>query len=403
MPPIDSLRRVNALDVRLSSVKMRTSPWGCVDGSLSSACLSNQGVGNWLSVQVPARQGDSRVSVAFVGVIVHCPWQGMGLAPFEIWISRRAFGATGTQNGAVACSELPIEAEPKNAEPLFISCAGHAPLLAPDSPAGEAESLYVTLLQLGAARGVYVSELLVYERVSPAAHPPGSLGVPILAAPTASPAAAKAARASMVTELNHRFINGGPSRSARSAGVLVHMLDEFEQDAKPWHLSRQCEPFKVDHLACSLIYKANPTLFPGGRTLGLVLSADADILCVYAEDRGSGGSVNGGCPYDWWKSDGSALEEVLRSQRYLKYNEVIVNGISYETHLPAIVQGIFYTTFSYWKDVLGLHELRRDEELSAARELHRAFILENYGLDALAMGLGPPLLRFDGHRFVEVT
>ena len=101
--------------------------------------------------------------------------------------------------------------------------------------------------------------------------------------------------------INHRFTHGGPRASVAEAGVLVHMFDGFEEDDDPWLFGNQCDPFPVDHYACSLIHASEPWLFPGDiSTAGLILSAKTELLCLYTEDAGSGGKVNGGCG-GWWQ------------------------------------------------------------------------------------------------------
>ena len=149
----------------------------------------------------------------------------------------------------------------------------------------------------------YVSEVVLYESVAaspPPLHlPPRSLPQSPL---TVRAVASVGAHAALIADINSRFRRGGPSTSTRdagerhltpppsylhpmtafhplspssrlpllfisptSAGILIHMLDSFEQETAPWLLSNQCDPFPVDHLACSLIYQAEPFLFPGGQ------------------------------------------------------------------------------------------------------------------------------------------
>ena len=63
---------------------------------------------------------------------------------------------------------------------------------------------------------------------------------------------------SVAASVNARFLHGGPARTAREGGVMIHMLDDFEEHATPWLLSQQCQPFPVDHFSCSLIHANEP-------------------------------------------------------------------------------------------------------------------------------------------------
>ena len=63
------------------------------------------------------------------------------------------------------------------------------------------------------------------------------------------------------------------------------------------------------------------------QSIGLVLSSSVPLLCMYTEDRGSGGMVNGGCG-EW--HEGSSLEWTMKRQRHGKFNEAIVGGLYYE-------------------------------------------------------------------------
>ena len=173
------------------------------------------------------------------------------------------------------------------------------------------------------------------------------------------------------------------------------MLDDFEIRDTPWLLTNQCEPFPVDHLASSLIHVAEPFLFPGGGTIGLVFAADTPILCVYPEDAGSGGKANGGCTAGW-----DYLLSTLKWQRHGKFNEVIVGGMWYERNLPRAIEAIVYTTHSYWEEVLG-PGLGKKEEEEKARKVHQDF-LRYYKAEGLT-AQEVPLLRFDGHVFEDVS
>ena len=348
-----------AYDIAMSSVKMRSNKWYCADGSRSSACLSNSGRSNWVSVQLPP----AHHRIFYLAIYVYCPWGGMPLAPFGVWISPLTFGDT-TSSQAFACAPR-IEREPANGAPLYVRCGGIS-----------LHGGYVTVMQLGDSRGLYISEVVVY---GPPAPPP----------PAPPPTlVSSAAPLTSAVDVNARFTNGGPARTVREGGVLVHMLDSFELADMPWRTSSQCTPFPVDHWACSLIHRNEPFLYPGGSTIGLVLAPHAPIMCMFTEDAGSGGKANGGCTHAF---SGEDLLQTMRSQRHGKFNEAIVNGLWYERNLPTAIEAVIYTTTSYWEwvGVMG-----KAEERDKARQVHAAF-LGAYGLS----GREVPLLRFDGHRF----
>lgn len=174
------------------------------------------------------------------------------------------------------------------------------------------------------------------------------------------------------------------------------MLDDYEVSETPWLLSSQCMPFPVDHFSCSLIHAHEPFLFPGGSTIGLVLHADAPMLCMYTEDAGSGGKVNGGCRGTFTGDD---LLRTMQNQRHGKFNEAVVAGLWYEQHLPHAVAAVVYTTTSYWEWVLGAG-LGKPEEAAKAQRVHAA-LCRYYASEGLSGQV--PLLRFDGHSFVDVT
>ena len=124
---------------------------------------------------------------------------------------------------------------------------------------------------------------------------------------------------------------------------------------------------------------------PGG-TCGLILAPWSEILCLYTEDAGSGGKVNGGCGGGQLTPE--FLEDQMKRQRYGKFNEAIVGGLFWERNLPHVIDAIMFTTSSYWEEVLGRP---RAVDEGRARRVHSAFESQ--------YGVRVPLVRFTGHVF----
>lgn len=207
-----------------------------------------------------------------------------------------------------------------------------------------------------------------------------------------------------------RFQHGGPSDDPAQAGVLVHLIDRFEDwnRGRPWALCESgCQNgfTHLDHWACSLVSRAKPDLYPGRDRFGFVLAPTTPILCAYSRDRGSGAMANGGCDGAWSLTE---LAAVLRKAR--GYNELIV-GRDALAQLPGVIEAIVFVECSttlpspqrpaaeLWSFCQG----RRDNgfsgvpQLEEARSLQQAF-LSAHGLRAHQV----PLLRYTGFGFEEV-
>lgn len=347
--PIAALVPLPTLSARLSA------PYGdqngaaaCIDGSRATACVAGAAAGAWLSVQVPPGP-----LVGSVGVYVFQPWEGIQLAPFELWVGDR-FGETRRK-----CAG-PITAEPKIGA-LWLPCT--------QPQQGE----YVTLRLLGASRRLFASELVVFEPPTPSSAPPS----PSTALPPAS-------AQSVVARLNARFRGGGPDAAwsgdprlaLAAAGVLVHMFDGSEDWAgnRPWAMCEAGCRAPLDHMSASIVSAARPLLYSSGGSEGLVLSPTTEILCAFTADVGSGSNVHGGCPDTWEEGQ---LRPTLRSQPTSTWNEVIVGSLFWERHLPSAVEAVL------WHGQEG-----------RARRVHASF-LDYYGLTVEQV----PLVRYTAKGF----
>ena len=315
----------------------------CIDGSRATSCVGATRESNWLSIELqPGTRVDS------VGVYVYNAWSSVVLAPFEIWIGNSP-GDTDPST-ASKCSASLITQEPSNGVALMIPCSG------------DIRGTFVTLKQRGAQRRMFLSELVAFSATATPQKIPRQVG--------------DVARA-----INHRFTNGHPSTKPAEAGVLVHMMDGYEDWAnnRPWDLCNTACEQPADHLACSFITQQHPALYDKGGSEGIVLSPNSRIICAYYADWGTGGQVNGGCPPSW---DIEQLESVLARGRQDAWNEVIISGMHHEQYLPWTVEAIFFKAGSEGR----------------ARQVHASF-LATYGLCALDV----PLLRFTGTKFEDLS
>jgi len=175
--------------------------------------------------------------------------------------------------------------------------------------------------------------------------------------------------------LNARFAQGHASDDPAACGLLVHMIDGYEDASEPWRLCTTCpNTVYVDHLSASLVNRRIPYLYPGAASHGLVFAPDVPILCAFSRDVGSGGKPRGGCDgftsHNTWLTPGASLSEVMQATR--TFNEAIIDRHAYEQRLPHGVEAVLYTG----------HDDRQ------ARKLHDAF-LSHFGLSATKV----PLLR----------
>ena len=131
--------------------------------------------------------------IAYVAIYIYCPWQDVPLAPFEVFLG---IEPGRTDRGAVRCAG-PVAHEPANGMATYIACG--------DLESGDSLGTWITVMQSGPVRGIFVNELCVYAPSPPATRP----------------LALVKPKRDVVAEINTRFRNGQPSRRAAAAGVCV--------------------------------------------------------------------------------------------------------------------------------------------------------------------------------------
>jgi hypothetical protein len=52
---------------------------------------------------------------------IYCPWGGMPLAPFALYVSQATLTTSDALSRAIPCASS-IDTEPSNGEPLYVSC-----------------------------------------------------------------------------------------------------------------------------------------------------------------------------------------------------------------------------------------------------------------------------------------
>lgn len=141
-PPVLAVRA----DASMSSVIswQNYPPRNAIDGNPATLCASDQGVSNWLSVELAS---DTRVGEVAVlnrnDNANYAAWLG----EFEVWVGASA-GDT-TPPSASKCGDASYDAQ-TNAQPYMFSCAG-SPL-----------ARFVTIKQVGPARYLTLAEVEVY-------------------------------------------------------------------------------------------------------------------------------------------------------------------------------------------------------------------------------------------------
>eukprot|EP00327_Prymnesium_parvum_P010636 CAMPEP_0184389672 /NCGR_PEP_ID=MMETSP0007-20130409/12690_1 /TAXON_ID=97485 /ORGANISM="Prymnesium parvum, Strain Texoma1" /LENGTH=260 /DNA_ID=CAMNT_0026739109 /DNA_START=9 /DNA_END=788 /DNA_ORIENTATION=+ len=249
--------------------------------------------------------------------------------------------------------------------------------------------------------------------MSPSAPPPSSPSLPVLP-PSAllsslsplpptqkAPAYPHRPRSyAVVNEINARWQHGTPSNNLSSAGVMLHLFDDYEDKAngRPWRMCRreQCpSQIEIDHLSCSVVNAQRPAIFPGGAAEGIILSADAQFLCAYSKDVGSGAaSYRGGCNgkqtrQGYYKLP-HTLQGAMEEQSAMAYNEVIVGRTWWEQHLPHNVAAVLVLK---WRATPKGPQLHND---SQARMTHSSFLRE-YSLSSEQV----PLLRYTWNPYLS--
>ncbi|KAL1522964.1 hypothetical protein AB1Y20_017928 [Prymnesium parvum] len=185
--------------------------------------------------------------------------------------------------------------------------------------------------------------------------------------------------AEIVAKLNNRFhrpVSGeqavwNDDGSLREQGVLVHIVDGYEQEGKPWLPRADSEV-----LSGSLVFDAQQPdpggtwygvpLFSGGQGVGVVLRPERNrILCGFGGDAG-GRCTRGGKTITWcnsaeltdppgycngypWHPEevGIMLERTVRSAWRGQYNEFIIDAPVWRRNLPHSIEAIFYVDSSH--------------------------------------------------------
>ena len=228
----------------------------CVDGSRMTFCLPEPAAkgegseagdgGPWLSVRVkPGSVIDT------VAIFVYQPWDSdYALSPYEVHAGD-SYGDTAA--GGEACALQEGRVEPGHGGvPAIALCGGVA-------------REYVTVRLTGgdaSNRRMFINEVAVYAAAGPAAA---------AAAAAAADAGAGAATTSkkdtknkpknrapkvgdVAAAINARFEAGRPSDVHAEGGVLVHVFDGYEEEARPWEVCHDvCRHGPVDTFSFSLI------------------------------------------------------------------------------------------------------------------------------------------------------
>lgn len=343
---------IETLDARMTN-EISPSYYGarnCIDGSRITSCVSQDsfdGSKNWLSIRIPEGMRVRSVAI-YAGAVAET--SEFVLAPFEVWV-----GSTfGDMSSAVAVQcdngNGPFVDNPTRDVPLFVGCQ-------------DARGTHVTLAT--PIRGISLDQVLVF---GPAESSRSEL-------PRPGRRYGEVARL-----LNRRFEHARPSNNLAEGGVLVHMLDTYEDLAnhRPWLMCINNCRQPVDHWSASLI-SANRTFIYDGHAddqpaVGFVLSPSTPFFCAYNADSYAAGSPFGQCDENKpnWKLS-EDLKEVIATSNY-KYNDFIVSGLHFEVMLPSTIQAVLF--------------LYAEDE-GVARKVHADF-LAAFQLSAVDI----PLLRY---------
>ena len=328
------LHRLHLTDARLWNGNTLSDFWAdkCIDGSLVSGCVNavySAPPSKWFSARVDEDSTDSkRPVVSHVALYLYRPWGGMQLAPFEVWLGSAPGVANVTVDGgvsvhgdAVLCAG-PIVDEPSHqGTPLMVECCAAAV-----SAQRTRDLRHVTVRHIGAPRGFYLSELVVYEL---AALPPATSTLP------------RPPPLAVVVDLNERWRRGQPSNDTRDAGVLVHMFDAYEDWAhgRPWAIAAGSG---YDHFSCSMANVDRPGVYPSANGAGIALAADVSVLCAYMGDSGTGSAPNGACDRD---PAATSLYAAMSAQptHWWHFNEVILGSLDWAEGLPGLIEAVLIT------------------------------------------------------------
>ena len=104
---------------------------------------------------------------------------------------------------------------------------------------------------------------------------------------------------------------------------------------------------------------------------GVILSPEAEMVCAFDHDIGSGNQAQGNCP-KIWRREGNEwpdLKQVISANMaptVYWYNEVIIGQIYWDHNGPEMIEAFFY------KD-------RKDVPNTSIHDVHQAF-LKHYDL-----------------------
>ena len=331
----------------------------CIDGSRVSGCATaGRWSQSWLSARMRSGASETIHSVAIYA-------QSNNVAPFEVWL-----GSSIADSGprSVKCATVTQWHPPNDRTPLMLPCAG----------VGHS---HITVKYVGARRALQMNELVVF------AQPP----------PSGSAASARPARG--LDALNRRYAHGRPSEHVAEAGVLFHKFDQYVVDGQPWALAPEYDHLSVSASTASLTAEArggNPWgYFPGGDYAGFVLAQvhklhhlptarktsslalhacsmrlvdasllilthltrplalafslctfaqDAEVLCGYSADVGTGAAVNGGCGACSASGCSGAARHGATMTQATRWggNEIIIGQLYWDQHLPWAVEAFVF-------------------------------------------------------------
>ena len=161
----------------------------------------------------------------------------------------------------------------------------------------------------------------------------------------------------IISELNHRYAEGGPSQSEfEKLGVIVHAFDGSEEwaSSQPWYpCVNNCPTLtstRVDFFSACMVSKSRPTTFnPEADKGGIIYNMKGikpAVVCGYSADSGTAYAEEGGC-FNREECSGDrfwncafmpwALDKLLEFQTEWSYNEIILgHGFEFEKRLDAI-------------------------------------------------------------------
>jgi hypothetical protein len=233
------------------------------------------------------------------------------------------------------------------------------------------------VIKLTPGKRMVFSELLAYRQPDPVQKNSSETDLPAAPLPGLT--------RQVAADINARFERGGPTNLLADAGVLVRVMDGFEDQNQPWLVCHERCRNPADHFSGSLISRTLPWLYHGGAGGGFIVSPDAQIECAFPCDVGTGGHPWGRCHgYSRPDYDGRTLEHALVVQYDGSYrqdhpsvsgfNEVVVSWLFWDHSLPWAIDAFFFAN---------------PADAAQMRRVHTAF-LGFYGLTAADV----PLLQY---------